>query len=86
MFIIQDLDPGLPFECQCKMCPVDPKDWVGLEHSKCCHVEPKIKSEMQEESVNCVIHLKRMAKLWDKVWLGKELKSFFQYIYHQRRS
>ena len=48
--------------CTCALCPKDP-----IEHSKCCHLEGRIKSELENESVNCVVALKKMTKLWDKV-------------------
>ena len=60
MFNFQILEEA--FMCTCAHCPKD-----LIEHSKCCHQEGKIKSELERESVNCVVALKKMAKLWDKV-------------------
>ena len=48
--------------CTCSSCPNTP-----IDRSKCCLSEAKIKNECQLENVNCVLKLKKIEKLWDKV-------------------
>ena len=48
--------------CLCELCPEIPE-----KDSKCCHCEDKNKAACEEEGVTCIIRLKKMSKIWDKV-------------------
>ena len=48
--------------CSCLNCPS-----TAIDLSKCCLTETKIRNECQKENVGCVLKLKKIDKLWDKV-------------------
>ena len=48
--------------CLCGNCPSVPE-----EHSKCCHYETKNKAACEKEDVTCIIDVRKMNKIWDKV-------------------
>ena len=50
--------------CSCSSCPT-----IAIPLSKCCLSEAKIRNECQKENVDCVLKLKKIEKLWDKVKL-----------------
>ena len=52
----------VPFVCLCEHCPPVPE-----KDSKCCYSEANIKAAIEKESTSCVINLKKMSKIWDKV-------------------
>ena len=54
--------------CSCSNCPR-----AAIDLSKCCLSETKLKIECQKENVGCVLKLKKIEKLWDKVLSNKKV-------------
>ena len=59
--------------CMCTLCPLKPIE--------CCKAEAKIKAACEEENVNCVIKLKKIDKLWNKVETNLYKKSLATLIF-----
>ena len=53
--------------CSCFNCPDTP-----IDLSKCCLSEMKIRTACQEQKVGCVLKLKKLENLWNKVSLLKK--------------
>ena len=47
--------------CLCEFCPT-----VLEDESICCYYAAKNRTSCEEESVSCVIKLKKVSKIWDK--------------------
>ena len=62
--------------CMCTLCPL-----VPIEHCKCCKAEANIKAACEDENVSCVIKLKKIDKLWNKVGTDLYKKSLPNLIF-----
>ena len=54
--------PEVRDPCLCGNCPD-----MHEEHSKCCQYEMKNRAACEKEDVSCIVDVKKMNKVWDKV-------------------
>ena len=73
---VEDNIDSIQDTCMCTLCPLKP-----IEHCKCCKAEAKIKAACEEENVDCVIKLKKIDKLWNKVETNLYKKSLATLIF-----